>query len=215
MINIYITSFYFKITLSVHIIRFSLAFIAGKKFQSLNTRVWDFIGDLGTVGNRQNKENVFTSPSFFKMAGSCRVPGTGRTRVNDVSKRVMHSSGPGQKRNENGEFRILEKQTLSGPEMSERHISETGFPGEVKFAVLLLTPVSVAAARCFETLTRIDCLTEKLHRKKRQEWRTRLEVTAKGRKKLTEIICTAKDPAMSRKKINKKIVCKFLQVKQH
>jgi hypothetical protein len=50
----------------------------------------------------------------------------------------MHSRGPGQKRNENGEFRILEKQSLSGPDMSERPIPATRFPREVKFVVELL-----------------------------------------------------------------------------
>ena len=132
------------------------------KCHGIKARDCDFVWSVNVM-TRQSKENAFTPPSFVKMAASCGAARTGKTRVNDVSKRVMHSSGPGQKRNENGDSRILEKQTLSGPEMLERHISETGFPGEVKFAVLLLTLVSVAAEFCFETLTRIDCLTEKLH----------------------------------------------------
>lgn len=70
LINIYITSFYFKITLSVNIIRFSLAFIAGKKFQSLNPRVWDFLGDLGTVGTDRVKKTF----SLLLPSSKWRVP---------------------------------------------------------------------------------------------------------------------------------------------
>ena len=127
--------------------------------------------------------------------------GTVLTRVNDVSKRVMHSSGPGQERNENGEFRILENQTLSGAEMSERHISETRFPAEVQFAVLVLILVPVAGELCFETLTRIDCLREKLHRgggggggggeKKKRSEEIDWKLQRVNKKKRTQIICTA------------------------